>query len=130
MKHESDWVDVNDDALMVKLGIRHPSAAPRDPSVWTKSPKEKALLKRLRNSKAGVLARGGSREKYEPLIKYTLNITIAKNDKFMQFDKRLKRKVHKTTFSHRCYKKEIPFILNRYVNEEGKSLVKSYSVRA
>lgn len=130
MKHESDWVDVNDDALMIKLGIRHPSAAPRDPSVWTKSPKEKALLKRLRNSKAGVLARGGSREKYEPLIKYTLNITIAKDDKFMQFDKRLKRKVHKTTFSHRCYKKEIPFILNRYVNEEGKSLVKSYSVRA
>lgn len=130
MKHESDWVDVNDDALMVKLGIRHPSAAPRDPSVWTKSPKEKALLKKLRNHKSGILAKGGSSEKYEPLFKYTLCVTIAKDGKFMQFDKKLKRKVFKTTFSHKCYKKEIPFILNRYVNEEGKSLVKSYSVRA
>lgn len=130
MKHESDWVDVNDDALMVKLGIRYPNAAPRDPSVWTKSPKEKALLKKLRNHKSGLLAKGGSFEKYEPLFKYTLCVTIAKNDKFMQFDKKLKRRVFKTTFSHKCYKKEIPFILNRYVDEEGKSLVKKYSVRA
>ena len=129
MKHESEWVDVNDDALMVKLGIRNPNVEPRDPSVWTKSAKEKALLKKLRNHKSGILAKGGSFEKYEPLFKFTLVITIEKNPKFTQFDKKLKRKVFKTTFSHKCYEKDIPFILNRYKDEEGNSLVKQYSFK-
>ena len=35
---EDFWVDVHDDAQMVELGIRPPSLAPRDPSVWTKTP--------------------------------------------------------------------------------------------
>ena len=126
-KKEDEWVDVHDEALMVALGIRNPNLEPRDPSVWTKTAKEKALLKHLRNSRGGVLASGSSFVKYEPLFKYKLIITIKKDDKFMTYDKKLKRKVHKTVFSHTCYPKEVPFILNRYYNEEGKSIVTKYS---
>ena len=46
---EIEWVDVHDDELMVKLGIRNPNVEPRDPSVWTKTAKEKKLLRKLRN---------------------------------------------------------------------------------
>lgn len=42
------WVNVHDDELMIKLGIRPPHLVPRDPSVWTKTPYEKKLLKSLR----------------------------------------------------------------------------------
>lgn len=125
-ERENGWVDVHDEALMVQLGIRNPNAEPRDPSVWTKSVKEKSLLKRLRNSKGGILATGGMFEKYEPLFKYKLIITIKKNDKFMTFDKKLKRRVFKTVYSHTCYLKEVPFILNRYCDEEGKTLIRKY----
>ena len=126
-KKEDEWVDVHNEALMVALGIRNPDLEPRDPSVWTKTSKEKSLLKRLRNSKGGILVRGSSFVKYEPLFKYKLIITIKKDDRFMTYDKTLKRKVHKTVFSHTCYPKEVPFILNKYYNEEGKSIVKKYS---
>ncbi len=127
MKKTTEWIDVTDDALMVSLGLRYPNAEGRDPSVWTKSEKEKAILKKVRNSFSGTLCKGGGKQKYEPLLKGKLRFTIKKDDRFTTFDSKLKRRVHKTTFSVSCYKKDIPFILNRYVNEDGKSLITKYA---
>lgn len=126
MKKITEWIDVNDDALMVSLGLRYPNAEKRDPNVWTKSEKEKAILKKVRNSFSGTLCKGGGKDDHES-FKGKLRFTIEKSDKFMTFDSKLKRKVFKTTFSVSCYKKDIPFILNKYVNEKGQSLILKYS---
>ena len=42
----SSPVDVYNDYEMVSLGIRKPVFTPRDPSVWTKTLKEKKALKK------------------------------------------------------------------------------------
>lgn len=47
-KKETSWVDVHNSDLMISLGIHPKYATPRDPSVWTKTPKEKALLAKCR----------------------------------------------------------------------------------
>lgn len=44
------WIDVYDDDLMVKLGMRPPRIAPKCLDVWTKTEKEKRLLKILRKT--------------------------------------------------------------------------------
>ena len=48
-KKETSWVDVHDSDLMISLGIHPKYATPRDPSIWTKTPKEKALLAKCRH---------------------------------------------------------------------------------
>ena len=40
-----DW---NDDAFLVAEHLRQPSVKPRDPNVWTKTPKERKLWKKFR----------------------------------------------------------------------------------
>ena len=40
--------DLTDDAFMVAEHLRQPSVTPRDPSVWSKTPKERKLWKRYR----------------------------------------------------------------------------------
>lgn len=49
-KTDSTHIDVNDDNLMVELGMRPPLLTPRDPSVWTKTKQEKVKLRALRKS--------------------------------------------------------------------------------
>lgn len=44
------WVDVHNDDDMRKNGLWRPyDVTPRDPSVWTKTPKEKAALKKAKS---------------------------------------------------------------------------------
>ena len=48
-------VDVNNDAMMVSLGLRDPVMKYRDPSIWTKTPEEKLLARKIRKYPIGVI---------------------------------------------------------------------------
>ena len=41
-------VNIYDDAEMIRLGLRQPPVQPRDESVWSKTDKERALLKKYK----------------------------------------------------------------------------------
>lgn len=48
--HVEGWIDVHNDNAMRKAGFFRPyDITPRDPSVWTKTAKEKALLKKVKS---------------------------------------------------------------------------------
>lgn len=106
----SSPVDVYNDYEMVSLGIRKPVFTPRDPLVWTKTPKEKKALKKLRNKKYP-FARGFPKDSKAIPVKSKLIITIKKNNKFKFIDDN-KNIQYKTTFSYVCYQSEIPKILS------------------
>lgn len=96
-------VDVYNDAEMVALGMRVPPLAPRDPSVWTKTPSEKFILKRER-----------ARDKTEFLTRWA-----GKKKSIPVYDKLIVRlhkapKGGKNTLSIKCGQSDIPKILARY----------------
>lgn len=48
------WINVHDDDEMRKNGLWRPyNVTPRDPNVWTKTPKEKEALKRAKSRYLG-----------------------------------------------------------------------------
>ena len=99
---EDFWVDVHDDAQMVELGIRPPSLAPRDPSVWTKTPYEKRILKSLRRIHKGRMHFHSSPIKHIP-VRARLIVQLKHNKKFP-----------KSTYSSECNMHEIGSILSKY----------------
>ena len=109
-------VDVSNDFEMVSLGIRVPVAVPRDESVWTKTDKEKKLLRRLRNRNYN-LANGIKKPSYSIPVRDKLIITIAPHPKFGKNKRNKKGEiVHNTitTFSHVCGQSDIPQILSLF----------------
>lgn len=99
---EDFWVDVHDDEQMVELGIRPPSVAPRDPSVWTKTPYEKRILKSLRRMHKGRMYFHSSPTKHIP-VRARLIVQLKRNKKFP-----------KSTYSSECNMHEIGNILSKY----------------
>lgn len=126
-KIEDDWVDVHNDALMVSLGLRQPPVIPRDISVWTKSPKEKTTLKKLRKIVKNNFATGWGHNPAPIPLDGKLVITIKKNNKYMIYDEKLNRKVFKTTFSFYCNQRRIPFILGKFNDKKDKQNIIKYS---
>lgn len=100
---EDRWVDVHDDAQMVELGIRHPNVAPRDNSVWTKTPNEKRLLKSARNSVRKERIHFHSIPRKSIPVYAKLIIQIKKNRRFPY-----------TTYSTKCWMHEIGDVLSLY----------------
>lgn len=98
---EESKVNVQDDLQMVELGIRPPLLAERDKSAWTKTARDKKLLKKLR--------RGNSNCHFgtvpiKPIpVKGKLIIYLKKNNVFP-----------KTTYSTECWQHEISNILMKY----------------
>lgn len=117
-EREIEWVDVHDDALMVKLGIRNPDLQPRDPSVWTKTPKEKKILKKLRNThKRNTLGAKRSNNNHGVLLVY---IKPDIKNALKVFNGIPNKGTIKTTFS---------FVCNRYnINDILENMKKKYSV--
>jgi len=103
IQHEEDcWVNVHDDALMVELGIRPPKAVPRDPSVWTKTLKEKKLIASMKSQHKGKMHSVISSRRVIP-VRAKLIIQLKKNRKFPH-----------TTYSTICWQHQISDILSRY----------------
>lgn len=111
-KHkESGLVNVHDDGLMIMLGIRPPHITSRDPSVWTKTPHEKKLLKSLRRMHKGHIHFHNIPRKNIP-VKAKLIIQLKKNDKFPH-----------TTYSTECWQHNIGDVLLNYSQTNNKTKV-------
>lgn len=108
MNNEKGFVNVYDDELMVKLGIRPPMVALRDKSVWTKTQFEQKTLKSLRRNRRHIHFHTVP-EKSIP-VRAKLIIYLKKNDKFP-----------KTTYSTMCWQNEINSILLNYYQRNKKS---------
>lgn len=97
-KKEEKRVNVNNDLEMVSLGIRNKKLTPRDPSVWTKTDKEREAWKKQRRFPAPS-SRWGSEKRY-PKFNGRLILHVKYSDK--------------TTYSHSCYEEDIPYIIGKY----------------
>lgn len=124
-QREVEPVDIYNDAEMVALGLRLPAYPGRDESVWSKTAKEKALLKKMKHSCTTKLDRGwGASPKSIP-IPGKLIVRIKPSDKFIMVTKEGKI-LKKTTYFHECIQSDIPRILSKYV-EKNNSIVINYS---
>lgn len=108
-KEEDKKVDVHNDSEMVSLGIRCPLMTPRDPSVWTKTEKERKAWKRQRRFPAPT-------SRWAPPVKPS------------RFTGRLivhVRGLDKTTYCHNCPEIDIPYLLSKYKSEDS-SIIKVF----
>lgn len=107
------WVDVHDDALMIKLGIRPRHVILRDLSIWTKSKQEKKILKTLRCAHKGKMHLGVSPRKVIP-VRAKLIVQLKKNKRFPH-----------TTYSTICGMHQIGDVLNffRQQDHQNKMMV-------
>lgn len=112
-ENSDSWVDVHNDALMVKLGIRPRTVTPKDPSVWTKSKQEKKKLQTLRCAHKGKMHFGISPCKSIP-VRAKLIVQLKKNKQFPH-----------TTYSTICGMHQIGDILNFFhqLDRQSKSMV-------
>lgn len=103
VEEEDRWIDVHDDDVMRAHGLWRPyNQSPRDPSVWTKTPSERRLLKKLRHSFKGDMHFHSAPRKIIR-VRAKLIINLYKNKRFS-----------KTTYSTECWQHEIPEILAKY----------------
>lgn len=108
-EREDEKVDVYNDAEMVALGIRNPFVKPRDPSVWTKTEKERAAWKQHRRFPAP-------------------NYGWAAPTKSSRFIGRLivsVKGLDKTTYCHKCSDIDLPYILSKYKTERS-SIIRAF----
>ena len=108
-KGESKWIDVYDDDLMVKLGMRQPPVVPKYKNVWTKTTYEQKSL-RIERSKNNKKTHFFSSVCKEIPVRDTLIIHLKKNKKFP-----------KTTYSIKCWQNEIGDILLKYYYNNHKT---------
>lgn len=102
-------VDVNNDAQMVALGIRPPHVKPRNPSVWTKTEKERKAWRKQRHFPA-------------PDTSWAAPIRPSR------FIGRLIVHVKgsdKTTYRHDCPETDLAYLLGKYKNEHC-TIVKAF----
>lgn len=100
------WVDVHDDALMIKLGIHPRHVIPRDLSIWTKSKQEKKILRTLRCAHKGKMHLGVSPRKVIP-VRAKLIVQLKKNKRFPH-----------TTYSTICGMHQIVDVLNFFCQQD------------
>lgn len=122
-------VNIYDKNLMISLGIHPRNAEPRDPSVWTKTDKEKSDVKRMRlrhkkDRMTGYVIHETPIPFYSTLIvhiKADISYATKKNK-----DGSPDRSSIKTTHSIQCGQSSIPSILTKFVNNKGENIVTKY----
>lgn len=111
---EEGWVDIKNDELMVKFGLRQPVLEPRDESVWTKTPNEKRILRSVR-VKSGL--RTSVIPKRSIPVRDKLIIYLEKNNVYP-----------KTTISTECWQHEISDVISNYTIVDKKRSSKDKTV--
>lgn len=111
MKKESG-INIHDDELMVKLGIRPRTLPEKDSSVWTKTSKEKKALRSLRSSHKESMHFGSIPVRSIP-VQAKIIVQLKKNDKFPH-----------TTYSKVCSMHKIDDVLNSftYTTKKGNTV--------
>lgn len=103
------WVNIHDAELMIKLGIHPCYLSSKDPSVWTKTSKEKEALRVLRSRHKGKIHIGTIPNRSIP-VRAKLIIQLKKNKKFPN-----------TTYSTICNMNQIGDILSHYYDVNPKT---------
>lgn len=122
VEEEDRWINVHDDDVMREMGFFRPfNQASRDESVWTKTPYERRILKKMRHSCKSGDMHFHSVPKKVMRVRCKLVINLFKNKRFS-----------KTTYSTECWQHEIPEILAKYHVTDRKtgystSIVRKYS---
>lgn len=127
---EDRWIDVHDHALMVFLGMQQPYYEGRDPSVWTKTPEEKARLKVMKSRCTTILPRQWPWTEPRSPFSAKLIVRIRPSNKFKFVDEHGNEQ-KKTYFAHKnvCLS-DIPNILAQYYvwkDKARQTLVISYT---
>ncbi len=107
-KIDDDKVNVYDDDLMIELGLRCPKFIPRDESLWTKTEKEKKILKKERCRHKGKMHFHSIPYKSIP-VEAKLIVYLKKNNIFPR-----------TTYSTKCLQSDINNILSKYYVQNSK----------
>lgn len=108
-KKEEKKVDITNDAEMVMLGIRPRPVTPRDPSIWTKTEKERKAWRKQRCFPA-------PDSRWAP---------PAKPSRFIGRLIVHVQGMDKTTYSHNCPESDLSYILGKYKNEHC-SIVRAF----
>ena len=101
---EDRWIDVHNDDVMREMGFFRPfNQAPRDESVWRKTPNERRILRNVRHvGKSEDMHFHSAPHKHIP-VRAKLIIQLKKNKKYP-----------KTTYSTECWLSDITDILSKY----------------
>lgn len=105
---EMEPVDVMDNEMMVREGLRQPNRVPRDPSVWTKTEKEKRLWKKYRRFPAPNSCWAGPEKTGGLPGKLIIQV----------------KGLEKSTYCHNCLTTDVRYLLSKYKTERS-SIVKS-----
>ena len=117
---EEGWIDIHNDALMVKLGIRPPILSAKDTSIWSKTKQEQKNLPKAKHNSTKNMHFSIPPEKSIPVVA-KLIVYLKKNSKYPN-----------TTYSTTCKMNKIGNIINNYysINKHTKvitNLVSKYS---
>ena len=115
------WIDVHDDAVMREMGFNRFEKTPRDESVWTKTPRERQLLKKIRHTWKGLDLHFHSVPPKRGTVRAKLIVQLKSNDVFP-----------KSTYSFECLNTHISDILGKFkvidpVTGWSESVVAKYS---
>lgn len=94
---------------MVALGIRNPFVTPRDPSVWTKTEKERKAWKKQRRFPAPDSRWAPPARTSRFVGRLIVNV----------------KGLDKTTYRHDCPETDIPYLLSKYKSEHS-SIVRAF----
>lgn len=102
-KEEDRWIDVHDDNVMREMGFDRPlNQAPRDKSVWSKTPNERRLLRNVRHSIKGDMHFHSTPPK-RAMVCAKLIVQLKSNDAFP-----------KSTYSQECLNTHIGAVLGKF----------------
>lgn len=105
-QEEDRWIDVHNDDVMREMGFFRPfNQAPRDESVWTKTPYERRILQSVKHS----------RDKNEDMHFHSTPEKFIKVPGKLIIQLRKNRVFPKTTYSTECWQSDIQDILSKYV---------------
>ena len=97
------WIDVHDDAVMREMGFSRFERIPRDESVWTKTPRERQLLKKIRNTYKDLDPHFHSVPPKRGTVRAKLIIQLKSNNVFS-----------KSTYSFECLNTHISNVLEKF----------------
>ncbi len=115
------WIDVHDDAVMREMGFSRFERVPRDESVWSKTPRERQLLKKIRHAYKGMDLHFHSVPPKRATVCAKLIVQLKPNDVFP-----------KSTYSQECLNTHISDVLGKFkivdpVTGWSESVVAKYS---
>lgn len=102
---EDRWINVHDDNVMREMGFfRLFNQAPRDESVWTKTPNERKLVRDKKHSYKTGDGHFHTVPRKFIKVRGKLIVQLRKNKVFS-----------KTTYSTECWQSDIQYILSKYI---------------